>query len=279
MRFTKMHGLGNDYIYVNCFDETPPDDPSTVARKVSDRHFGIGADGLIFIKPGREGADAEMEMYNADGSKAEMCGNGLRCVVKYLHDYNLVRKPHLSVLTGAGVLSADVVGTQNDKATQIRLNMGAPILEGLKIPTTWNETPVLNRAFEIEGRSLTGTCVSMGNPHCVVYVDDVESFPVTTLGPKIETASFFPNRVNVEFVQVVSRSEVIQRTWERGSGETLACGTGASAVCVAGHLTGRTDRSLRVRLPGGDAQLEYTENGSVFLTGPAVEVFSGEIFL
>ena len=277
MRFTKMHGCGNDYIYIDCFTETPPADLPETARRLSDRHFGIGGDGLILIKPGQEGIDAEMEMYNADGSKAEMCGNGLRCMAKYLHDHHQAGKEQLSILTGAGLLAAEIEDTSDAQAAQIRLDMGRPELSGLKIPTVWDRTPVVRQQFDVGGRTFEGTCVSMGNPHCVIYVDDVKNFPVTEVGPLIENAPFFPNRINVEFVQILSPTEVIQRTWERGSGETLACGTGASAVCVAGVLCGVTERALRIHLSGGDLQLLYTEEGNVRLTGPAVEVFTGVV--
>lgn len=279
MKFTKMHGLGNDYVFVNCFEETPPEDIAAAAVRISDRHFGVGSDGLILIKPGKDGADAEMEMYNADGSKAEMCGNGLRCVAKYLYDRGIVPKDQLRILTGAGVLTADIVDTDEKKASQIRLNMGRPVFNGLDIPTVWDLPKIADHPFAVGGWSFSGTCVSMGNPHCVVYVDDVESFPVETFGPRIETAPFFPNRINVEFVQVISKGEVIQRTFERGSGETLACGTGASAVCAAGVLSGRTGRSLLIHLSGGDLHLEYRKDDFILLSGPAAEVFSGEIDL
>jgi diaminopimelate epimerase len=279
MKFTKMHGTGNDYVYIDCFSEAGPKDPSTAAIRISDRHFGVGSDGLILIKPGPNDTDAEMEMYNADGSKAEMCGNGLRCVAKFLYDRGIAKKERLAILTGKGILGAEIVETKEGRATKIRLNMGAPILSGRKIPTVFNANPVLNQAIEIDGRTFLCTCVSMGNPHCVIYVDDVASFPVTTIGPLIENASMFPKRINVEFVQILSGGEVIQRTWERGAGETLACGTGASAVCTAGVLLGLTDRNLRIHLLGGDLDLQYREDETVFLTGPAEEVFVGEIEL
>jgi diaminopimelate epimerase len=266
-------------VYIDCFSEAGPKDPSTAAIRISDRHFGVGSDGLILIKPGPNDTDAEMEMYNADGSKAEMCGNGLRCVAKFLYDRGIAKKERLAILTGKGILGAEIVETKEGRATKIRLNMGAPILSGRKIPTVFNANPVLNQAIEIDGRTFLCTCVSMGNPHCVIYVDDVASFPVTTIGPLIENASMFPKRINVEFVQILSGGEVIQRTWERGAGETLACGTGASAVCTAGVLLGLTDRNLRIHLLGGDLDLQYREDETVFLTGPAEEVFVGEIEL
>ncbi len=276
MKFTKMHGLGNDYVYIDCFDQPPPDNPGELSVKISNRNFGVGSDGLILIIPDENGADARMEMYNADGSKAEMCGNGLRCVAKYLYDRGISNKKSLSIMTGAGLLTADIAETKQGKASQIRLNMGKPILNGPEIPTSFEANPVLNQPIEIGSLRFEATCISMGNPHCVIYIKDVETFPVTTVGPLIETAHYFPNRVNVEFVQIISTSEVIQRTWERGAGETLACGTGASAVCVAGVISDRTKPNLLVHLKGGDLLLEYTSTGPVFLTGPAEEVFTGE---
>jgi diaminopimelate epimerase len=277
MKFTKMHGCGNDYIYIDCFNHPAPEDPGALARRVSHRHFGVGGDGLILIKPGPRGTDAEMEMYNADGSLAEMCGNGLRCVAKYLYDHDIARKRRLRIMTGAGALDVGVSSTREGRAADIQLNMGEPVLAGADIPTVWNIDPVVNQAVQVADRRFDITAVSMGNPHCVIYVDDVKGFPVETFGPLIETSEYFPNRVNVEFVQVVSRGEVVQRTWERGSGETWACGTGAAAVCVAGVLTGRTGRDLVVHLLGGDLALQYLEEGPVLLTGPAEEVFSGEL--
>ena len=277
MKFTKMHGLGNDYVYVNCFDEPPPASPGDAARVLSDRHFGVGGDGLILIQPGKDGADAEMEMYNADGSKAEMCGNGLRCVVKYVYDQGIVKSKEMTVKTGAGILPVRVAKTRGDLAEEIELNMGKPTLEGLKIPTTWDLPRVVNQSLDIDGETFSVTCVSMGNPHCVIFVDDVASFPVERFGPLIENDAHFPNRVNVEFVEVVSSSAVKQRTWERGTGETWACGTGASAVCVAGQLTERTGRDLTIHLTGGTLRLSSKDDDTVMLTGPAEEVFRGEI--
>jgi len=277
MKFTKMHGCGNDYIYIDCFNHPSPDDPGALARRLSHRHFGVGGDGLILIKPGPSGTDAEMEMYNADGSLAEMCGNGLRCVAKYLYDHDIARKTALRIMTGAGVLDVGISGTREGRAADIRLNMGEPVLAGPDIPTVWQDSPVVNQVIQVADRRFDITAVSMGNPHCVIYVDDVKRFPVEVFGPLIETSDYFPRRVNVEFVEVVSRGEVIQRTWERGSGETWACGTGAAAVCVAGVLTGRTDRDLLVHLLGGDLSLQYLAEGPVVLTGPAEEVFSGEL--
>ena len=280
MKFTKMHGAGNDYVYVNCFDEPLPDDAPELAHQVSDRNFGIGGDGLILIRPS-EVADARMQMFNADGSEAEMCGNGVRCVAKYVYDHDIARKNPLRIETGAGVLTLEVE-LEQDKVHRVRVDMGEPILDPSAIPTTLPSNPehngaVVDAKIEIDGRNFQSTCVSMGNPHCVTFVDKLSDDWVLGIGPKVEVDSRFPSRVNAEFVEVVSRDEVHQRTWERGSGETLACGTGACAVCVAGVLSGRTNRRLLVHLPGGDLEMHWDEsNNHVYMTGPAAEVFSGE---
>lgn len=274
MRFTKMHGAGNDYIYVDCFDETPPADPGRLARAVSDRHVGVGGDGLILICPS-EVADARMRMYNADGSEAEMCGNGIRCVAKYVYDHGIKRETTLRIETGAGVLALELF-VADGKVDRVRVDMGEPILTAEKIPTTLPGSPVVNRQITVAGRTFEATCVSMGNPHCVLFVDQASDDLVLGVGPQIERHEHFPQRVNVEFVEVVSPQEVRQRTWERGSGETLACGTGASAVCVAGVLTGRTQRRILNHLRGGDLELEWNQaDNHVYKTGPAVEVFTG----
>jgi diaminopimelate epimerase len=276
MRFVKMHGTGNDYVYVDAFRETV-ENPAELARKVSHRHFGVGGDGLILIKP-RPGADGEMDMYNADGSSSEMCGNGIRCVAKYVHDTYARGKDELKLMTGAGWRTARIVARDaRGDATAVQIDMGAPVFEGLRIPTTIDAPEVLRRTIEAAGRTLEFSSVSMGNPHCVIYVDDVANFPVTEVGPLIENHPWFPRRVNVEFVQILSRNEVIQRTWERGSGETWACGTGASAVAVVGRRLDLTDDRLTIHLTGGDLLLEYDGTGSVLMTGNAVEVFRGEI--
>ncbi|MEX0791970.1 MAG: diaminopimelate epimerase, partial [Pirellulaceae bacterium] len=257
------------------FEEALPAPPSQLAPMVSDRHFGIGGDGLILIEPS-DIADARMRMFNADGSEAEMCGNGLRCVAKYVYDHNIARKPELRLETGAGVLAVELV-IEDNLATQVRVNMGPPILDAAKIPTTFGQSPVVSQKLVVAGRELEVTCVSMGNPHCVIFVDQADDELVLGLGPKIEHAPEFPARVNVEFVEIISPNEVRQRTWERGSGETLACGTGASAVCVAGVLTGKLQRRILNHLLGGDLILEWgEEDPSVYMTGPAEEVFSGQ---
>jgi len=275
MRFTKMHGLGNDYVYINGFEQQVPD-PVSLAVRVSDRHFGIGSDGLILILPSGT-ADARMRIFNADGSEAEMCGNGLRCVAKFVYERGISRSNPMRIETGAGILTVDLFVDADDRVEKVRVDMGRPRLVRSEIPMTG---PAGERAVEIPieagGQLLRATCVSMGNPHCVVFVDDVDAFPVTEVGPLLETHPMFPRRINVEFVQVLNRTEVRQRTWERGAGETLACGTGASAVTVAAVLTGRCERRIINHLAGGDLELEWLEDGPVLMTGPATEVFSGE---
>jgi diaminopimelate epimerase len=276
MRFTKMHGIGNDYIYVNCFEEPLPTDAATLARKMSDRHFGIGGDGLILICPSDTGADARMRMYNADGSEAEMCGNGIRCVAKYVYDHRIKRAETLRIQTGRGILPVDLE-LKGGKVDRVRVNMGQPILESAKIPTRLAGNPPLDVPLTIDGRTLQVTALSMGNPHCVTYVERASDDLVLGLGPKIEHSSMFPARVNVEFIEILSPQEIRQRTWERGSGETLACGTGASAVCVSGVLTGRTERRVINHLRGGDLELEWRKTDNcVYMTGPATEVFTGQ---
>ena len=276
MKFVKMQGTGNDYVYIDMFTEKLAD-PVRAAVALSHRRFGIGGDGLILIKP-RADADGEMEMYNADGSMSEMCGNGLRCVAKYVHDHYARGKDDLKLMTGAGWRGAKIVKRDAaGAAEQVRLDMGEPIWAGLKIPTTFDAPEVLERTIEVAGQTFTFSAVSMGNPHCVIYVDDVAKFPVEQIGPLIETHAFFPRKVNVEFIQILSKHEVVQRTWERGSGETWACGTGASAVAAVGFRLGKTASRLTIRLTGGDLTLEYAGKGSVHMTGNAVEVFQGEI--
>ena len=280
MRFTKMHGLGNDYVYLDCVRYPVPADPAALARVVSDRHFGIGSDGLILI--GRsEVADAQMRMFNTDGSESEMCGNGLRCVAKYVHDHGIATKTKLSLETGRGVLTVELEIVAG-KAERVRVNMGEPILDAAKIPTTLPGDPPVNVSFAAGTMTFSGTCVSMGNPHVVIYPDDsyfetAARDPVVEFGPLVENAAVFPRRINAHFVKVHSPGEVTMRTWERGSGITLACGTGACAVCVAGVLTGRTERTLLAHLPGGDLTLQWNETDHcVYMTGPATEVFTGE---
>jgi diaminopimelate epimerase len=279
MRFTKMQGTGNDYVYVNCFDQPTPPDPAELAGRVSDRHFGIGGDGLILICPSKV-ADARMRMFNRDGSESEMCGNGVRCVAKYVYDHGLCRKPTLRIETGRGVLGLDltIVG---EKVGRVRVDMGEPILDPPRIPTRLPGNAaaggaVANVVLSVAEDSFLVTCVSMGNPHCITFVEELDDDFFNTFGPLVEVNRNFPNRVNAEFVKVISPSEVRMRVWERGAGETLSCGTGASAVCVAGALTKRTERKVLIHLPGGDLALEWAENNHVYMTGEAVEVFSGE---
>ncbi len=275
MKFTKMHGIGNDYVYVCTFDQEPPADPSRLAVEVSDRHFGIGSAGLILIGPSDK-ADARMRMFNADGSESEMCGNGVRCVAKYIYDHGIARKGRVTVETGRGVLTLDLE-VEADVVARVRVDMGAPILEAAQIPTTLPGDPPVDVPLTLEGHELKVTAVSVGNPHAVIYVDDVLSFPVEAVGAALERHPSFPRRVNVHFVEVVAPDEVKMRTWERGSGITLACGTGACAVAVAGGLTGRTRHRLLAHLPGGDLSLDWDGPGApVFMTGPATEVYSGE---
>ena len=330
MRFTKMHGIGNDYVYVDCFAQPAPADPAASAIKIADRHTGVGGDGLILICPSDK-ADARMRMFNADGSEAEMCGNGVRCVAKYVHDHAIAQKPSLKIETGRGVLSIDLE-IANGKAQRARVDMGEPILEAAKIPVEFSglsandrvinydldfaldnlnpgltfiqkEHPTRAEMFPkatpkpipypgVKEEPLTPgrdpwtvkcnldrrmTCVSMGNPHVILYCENVADIPLASVGPFLEQAPFFPKRINVHFVEVHSPHEVTMRTWERGSGITLACGTGASAVCVAGVLAGKTDRKILAHLPGGDLELLWNESDNhVYMTGPATEVFTGD---
>lgn len=278
MKFTKMHGAGNDYVYVDCFRNSTPEDPSKTAIAVADRHTGIGGDGLILIEPSEQ-ADARMRMFNADGSEAEMCGNGIRCVAKYVYDHGICSQDKLSIETGAGILALELTA-KNGKVDLVKVDMGEPILRAQDIPTSLGDdparNPVVNQKLSVEGFEFECTCVSMGNPHCVIFVDEATDELVHGIGPRIENHVAFPARVNVEFVEIISKTEVRQRTWERGSGETLACGTGASAVCVAGVLTGRTEAKITNHLLGGTLILEWDrESNHVFKTGPATEVFSG----
>jgi diaminopimelate epimerase len=277
MKFTKMHGIGNDYIYVNGFAETVAD-PAHLAKIVSDRHLGIGADGLILILPSDK-ADVKMRMFNADGSESEMCGNGVRCVAKYAHEHGLSAKNPLTVETGRGVLTLDL-HLRGQRVSDVTVNMGRPILELPKIPVDPEKVRKITGAeyeFSAAGRDHRAVFVSMGNPHAVIFTGDSAAIDIAAIGPQIEHASAFPRRINVHWIQIKSRGEVIMRTWERGSGITLACGTGACAVCVAGVLAGRTDRKILVHLPGGDLQLEWRQSDDdVYMTGPATEVFSGD---
>ncbi len=275
MRFTKMQGIGNDYVYVNCLDEAV-DDPSSMAKLVSDRHFGIGSDGLILIRSSSQ-ADFFMEMFNADGSRSEMCGNGIRCVGKYVYDHGLTAKTRIDVNTLAGVKHLEL-HVEEGSVASVTVDMGAPELDPELIPVVAGRTPVVGEPIEVDGRTFAMTCVSMGNPHAVVFVDDTAGFPVNEVGRPFEYHPAFPRRVNAEFVQVLNRREANMRVWERGAGETLACGTGACASVVACVLNGLTDDEVTVHLLGGDLVVRWDRAANrVFMTGPAVTVFEGEI--
>ena len=275
MKFTKMHGCGNDYVYVNLFEEKV-ENPAEVSIKVSDRHFGIGSDGLITIGPSDK-ADFRMHIYNADGSEAEMCGNGIRCVAKYVYDHKLTDKTEITVETGAGILTL-ILFPEDGKVQQVRVDMGEPILTPAEIPVVADGDKVIDEPIEVGGKTWNMTCVSMGNPHAVMFVDDTANFPLETYGPLFENHERFPKRTNTEFVQIISRTEANMRVWERGSAETWACGTGTCACVMACILNGKTEDKVLVHLRGGDLTIEYDrESNHVFMTGPATEVFSGEI--
>ncbi len=273
IKFTKMHGIGNDYLYIDARRKKIAN-VEKLAVAMSDRHFGVGADGIILIL-NSDVADFKMRIFNADGSEAEMCGNGIRCFAKYLFDHGLTKKKKVSVETLAGVKYMNLY-TRHNKVDKVSVDLGEPILLRERIPMKGDPGMVIEELLQVDGVKFNITAVSMGNPHCVIYVEDVKSFPVEKYGPMIENHPIFPKRTNVEFVQVVNDHEVIQRTWERGSGETMACGTGASAVTVAGVLTKRTGRKSVVHLAGGNLEIEWSESDNhVYLTGPAVEVFEG----
>ena len=277
MKFTKMHGCGNDYVYVNLFEEQIGD-PAKVSIAVSDRHFGIGSDGLITIGPS-EIADFRMRIYNADGSEAEMCGNGIRCVAKYVYDHKLTDKAEITVETGAGVKTLQLTA-EDDKVTLVRVDMGEPILTPDEIPVVADGDRVVDESIVVDDKEWRMTCVSMGNPHAVVFVDDVAHFELEKYGPLFENHVRFPKRTNTEFVQIVSRNEAIMRVWERGSAETWACGTGTCATVMACILNGLTDNEVLVHLRGGDLRIAYdAKSNHIFMTGPATEVFEGEIQL
>ena len=277
MKFTKMHGCGNDYVYINLFEEKV-DDPAKLSTIVSDRHFGIGSDGVITIGPS-DIADFRMRIYNADGSEAEMCGNGIRCVAKYVYDHKLTNKTEISVESGAGIKYLTLY-TKDGKVEQVRVDMGEPILEPDKIPVIADGSCVVDEPIEAGGKQWRMTCVSMGNPHAVIFVDDVADFELEKYGPSFENNSRFPKRTNTEFVQIISRNEASMRVWERGSAETWACGTGTCATVMACILNKKTDDKVLVHLRGGDLVIEYDrDTNHVFMTGPATEVFTGEIFV
>ncbi|MHC4618579.1 MAG: diaminopimelate epimerase [Planctomycetota bacterium] len=287
MKFTKMHGLGNDYIYVNCFEEKLKN-PAKLARRVSDRHFGIGADGLILIAPSKK-ADVKMRIFNADGSEAEMCGNGIRCVAKYAYEHKLAkagkpfpvptRKPcpaSLKIETRTGLLTVGLILDDNDEVHKVCVNMGQPKLDPKHIPVNLPVKRVIEQPMQFQSRAFVMTCLSMGNPHAVFFRNNIAAVDLQKFGPIIENHSIFPKRTNVHFVQVQGPNEFIMRTWERGSGITLACGTGACACCVAAVLTRRCQAVCTAHLPGGDLDLIWAEKDNcVYMTGPAVQVFHG----
>ena len=278
MKFTKMHGIGNDYVYVNCFEETV-ENPREVAKFVSDRHFGIGSDGLILIKPSKV-ADCYMDMYNADGSNSAMCGNGIRCVAKYIYDYGITDKTEVDVETAAGIKHI-VLTIKDGKVEKARVDMGEPILKPELVPVVGEGEMLVNEPILVDGEEYRMTCVSMGNPHAVVFLDeDVKTLDIEKIGPKFENHERFPERVNTELMYVVDRNTMNLRVWERGSGETWACGTGTCASVVASVLNGHTERNVLVHLLGGDLEILWDEKDNhVYMTGPATTVFDGEIEL
>ena len=275
LNFTKMHGIGNDYIYIDCFKEKfTVEDAVKYSPILSHRHYSIGADGIILIMPSDK-ADVQMRMFNYDGSESEMCGNGIRCVAKYAYDKNISKNNPMKIETLRGVLEAKLF-IKNDEADSVEINMDSPILQGLKIPTTIDKDVIIDEPINFDGKTYYFTSVSMGNPHSVIFVEGLDNMDISGIGSYIENNPIFPNRTNVEFVEIINRGEVKQRTWERGSGETLACGTGASAVCVAGFISKRTDNIILNHLLGGDLILRY-ENNSVFMRGEARYCFEGKV--
>lgn len=275
MKFTKMEGLGNDYIYVNCFREKV-EQPQKLAIQYSDRHFGIGSDGLILIMPS-EVADFRMDMYNSDGSQAEMCGNGIRCVGKYVYDYGLTQKTQITVETLAGIKTLNL-HVEQGKVKLVTVDMGSPILQSSLIPVVSEKPEVVNEPITVAGTAYHVTCVSMGNPHAVVFMDNVKELPLETIGPEFEHHAWFPRRINTEFVEVLNPHEVNMRVWERGAGETLACGTGACASAVACILNHKTENEIILHLVGGDLKVQWDrDTNRIFMTGPATVVFDGEI--
>lgn len=275
MRFTKMQGIGNDYIYINCFEEKVSD-PANLSVRLSDRHFGVGSDGVILIEPSQI-ADCKMDMYNADGSQGMMCGNGIRCVGKYVYERGIARKNILTVETLSGIKTLHLE-TDGGKVGEIEVDMGRPVLKPAEIPADFSGNQAVDVPLKVDGKEYRITCVSMGNPHCVVFVDDTENFPVEKIGPRFEHHPVFPRQVNTEFVQILGKKEIKMRVWERGSGETLACGTGACASAVACVLNGKTERDIVIHLLGGDLQIRWDEDsGNVFMKGPAEFSFDGTV--
>ena len=279
MKFTKMEGCGNDYIYVDgAKEKLRPEDKPEIVRKLSDRHFGVGGDGVIFINPSHE-ADFEMEMYNADGSLGAMCGNGIRCVAKYVYDRGMIKKERFSIISAGQIRQMELV-TENQKVSAVKVNMGAPQLVPAQIPVLAQGERAVNIPIEVLGKEYRVTCVSMGNPHAVVFMDDVEDLPIETIGPAFEHHPLFPRRVNAEFVKVLDQDTVRMRVWERGTGETLACGTGSCATAVACVLNGLTKERVTVKLNGGELEIFWDREADlIYMTGPATHVFDGEISL
>lgn len=277
MKFTKMHGCGNDYIYVDgAREQIPQDQKPEIVKRLSDRHFGIGGDGVIFINPSEE-ADFEMEMYNMDGSRAEMCGNGIRCVAKFVYDEGLTDQTSISVISCGKIKYLDLF-LEDGQVSTVKVNMGTPILKASDIPVISNGDEVIGERIEVEDKIYEMTCVSMGNPHAVIFMDDVSTLPLDKIGPLFENHVRFPKRINTEFVKVLDKEHVQMRVWERGTGETLACGTGACAVTVACILNGLTKEQVTVKLLGGNLQIQWDRKENVvYMTGPAVTVFKGEI--
>jgi diaminopimelate epimerase len=277
MKFTKMHGCGNDYVYVNCLKEKI-EHPAEVAQKISNRHFGVGSDGMILICPS-EIADFRMRMYNADGSEGAMCGNGVRCIAKYVYDYGLTDKTYVTLETNAGIKYLDLT-VENGKVSMVKVDMGAPITEPAKIPAISDKDKIVDEPILVDGKEYHITCVSMGNPHGIVFVEDTNAIEIEKIGPKFEHHEMFPDRTNTEFIQVIDRNHIKMRVWERGSGETLACGTGTCASVYACILNGLTDTSVDVHLLGGCIHIDYDEEKhTIYMTGPAKVSFDGEIDL
>lgn len=286
MKFTKMHGCGNDYIYVNGFTEHVDEDRKPeLVRRLSDRHFGIGGDGVIFINPGKSAA-FEMEMYNADGTRAQMCGNGIRCVAKYVYDYGLTDQTSIAIESFGKAKYLELTLGSDGRVSTAKVNMGAPILKAAEIPVISDNEQVVSEVIEVNGQVYRMTCVSMGNPHAVVFIDDIlngknldiKDFDIEAVGPHFENHTRFPERTNTEFVRILDRNNVQMRVWERGTGETLACGTGCCATAVACVLNGLTDTTVNVSVPGGEILCEWDrQDNLVYMTGPAVTVFDGEV--
>ncbi len=277
MKFTKMQGCGNDYVYVDGAKEIIPlEDKPQLVRRLSDRHFGIGGDGVIFINPAEE-ADFEMEMYNADGTRSEMCGNGIRCVAKFVYDKGLTDKTSLSIVSCGKIKYIDLT-VEEGKVSLVKVNMGAPILKAAEVPVISQNEQVIDEAIEVEGKEYKMTCVSMGNPHAIVFMDNVADLEIEKIGPYFENHERFPNRTNTEFIRIIDEHTVEMRVWERGTGETLACGTGACATVVACVLNGLTKEEVTVKLLGGDLKIKWDrEENLVYMTGPAEIVFEGEV--